>query len=68
MTISLRNLSKEIAQAILETSHREGISLNMAALRLLQASIRKPAVNTDLDGFFGIWSTAEADKFDAALA
>jgi hypothetical protein len=68
MTIYLRHLPKDVAQAILETSRREGISLNMAALRLLQASLRKPAMNTDFDEFFGSWSAAEADAFDAALA
>jgi hypothetical protein len=68
MTISLRNLPPEVEQAILDTSHREGISLNKATLRLLQASLRKPAVNSDFDEFFGTWSDAEADEFDAALA
>ena len=39
MTISLRNLPPEVEKAILETSRREGISLNKATLRLLQASL-----------------------------
>jgi hypothetical protein len=68
MTISLRNLPPEVEKAILETSHREGISLNKATLRLLQASLRKPTINTDFDEFIGTWSDAEADAFDAALA
>ena len=68
MTISLRNLPPEVEKAILETSHREGISLNKATLRLLQASLRKPFRNSDFDEFFGTWSKAEADEFDAALA
>ena len=68
MTISLRNLPPEVEKAILETSHREGISLNKATLRLLQASQHKPARNSDFDEFFGTWSKAEADEFDAALA
>ncbi len=68
MTISLRNLPPEVEKAILETSHREGISLNKATLRLLQASLRKPAVNSDFDEFFGAWSDAEADAFNAVLA
>jgi hypothetical protein len=71
MTISLRKLPPEVEKAILETSHREGISLNKATLRLLQASlhkpVREPAVNRDFDEFFGTWSPAEADAFDAAL-
>ncbi len=68
MTISLRNLPPEIEKAILETSHREGISLNKATLRLLQASLRKPAKNSDFEEFYGTWSQAEADAFDGALA
>ena len=68
MTISLRNLPAEVEKAILETSHREGISLNKATLRLLQASLHKQAKNTDFDEFFGTWSSAQADEFDAALA
>jgi hypothetical protein len=68
MTITLRNLPAEVEEALLETSRREGISLNRAALRLLQASLRKSRKNSDFDEFFGTWSSAEADAFDAALA
>ena len=67
MTISLRNLPKEVEKAILETSHREGISLNKATLRLLEAQLHKPAKNSDFEEFCGTWSSAEADAFDAAL-
>ena len=67
MTISLRNLPPEVQRAIEETSRREGISLNRATIRLLEGSLRKPSNNTDFDEFFGIWSPAEADEFDAAL-
>ena len=68
MTISLRNLPPEVETAILETSRREGISRNKATLRLLQASLRKPARNSDFDDFIGTWSDAEADAFNVALA
>jgi hypothetical protein len=68
MTISLRNLPKEVEKAILETSHREGISLNKATLRLLEAQLHKPAMNSDFEEFHGTWSSAEADAFDAVLA
>ena len=67
VTISLRNLPPEVEKAILETSRREGISLNKATLRLLEASLRKPAKNSDFEEFYGAWSSAEADSFDAAL-
>ena len=68
MTITLRSLPAEVEKAILETSRREGISLNKATLRLLQVSLRKPARNTDFDEFIGTWSSAEADEFNAVLA
>ena len=68
MTISLRNLPKEVERAILETSHREGISLNKATLRLLETQLRKPATNSDFEEFRGSWSPEESDAFDAALA
>jgi hypothetical protein len=68
MTISLRNLPQEVEKAILETSRREGISLNKATIRLLEAQLRRPARNSDFEEFRGAWSSAEADAFDAALA
>jgi hypothetical protein len=67
VTISLRNLPKEVEKAILETSHREGISLNKATLRLLEAQLHKPPKNSDFEEFCGTWSSEEADAFDAAL-
>ena len=68
MTLSLRNLPKEVEEAILEASNREGISLNKATIRLLEASLRKPAKNSDFDEFCGTWSNGEANAFDTALA
>jgi hypothetical protein len=68
VTISLRNLPKEVEEAILEISAREGTSLNKATIRLLEAQLRKQARNSDFEEFCGIWSSAEADAFDAALA
>jgi hypothetical protein len=67
VTISLRNLPPEVEKAIRDTSRREGISLNRATIRLLETALRKPAKNTDFDEFCGVWSKAEADRFDAAL-
>jgi len=68
MTISLRNLPAEVEKAIVETSQREGISLNKATLRLLEASLRKPARNSDFEEFYATWAATEADVFDAAIA
>ncbi len=67
VTISLRNLPPEVERAIQDTSHREGISLNKATIRLLEVSLRKPVENGDFEEFCGTWSEAEADEFDAAL-
>ncbi|MDP8982498.1 MAG: hypothetical protein M3O35_18110 [Acidobacteriota bacterium] len=66
--ISLRNLPKEVERAILDISRREGISLNKATIRLLEAQLRQPSQNSDFEEFSGTWSSAEADAFDAALA
>lgn len=67
VTISLRNLPPEVEKAITDLSRREGVSLNRATIRILEASLGKPARNTDFDEFLGCWSTEEADAFDAAL-
>ena len=67
MTISLRNLPPEIETAIIETSKREGISLNRATIRLLESTLSKPARNSDFEQFFGRWSKHKADAFDKAL-
>jgi hypothetical protein len=67
VTIFLRNLPPEVQKAIEETSRRNRISLNKATIRLLEASLRKPAKNTDFDEFCGTWSREEADQFDTAL-
>ncbi len=34
----------------------------------MEASLPKPAKNSDFEEFQGTWSSAEADAFDAALA
>ncbi len=67
VTISLRNLPPEIEAAILQTSKREGISLNRATIRLLEASLARPARNSDFDEFLGRWRKRQADTFDRAL-
>ncbi|MCC6392907.1 MAG: hypothetical protein IT167_20080 [Bryobacterales bacterium] len=67
MTISLRNLPPQIEKAIRETSRREHISLNKAAIRLLGSAFPKPAGNSDFDEFLGAWTEAEGEAFDAAL-
>jgi len=67
MNISLRNLPPDVETAILETSRRERISLNKAAIRLLETSLRRPSQNCDFEEFFSTWTAPEADSFDSAL-
>ena len=66
-TISLRNLPPDVETAIQDASRRDGISLNRATIRLLEASLRTPPTNSDFDEFLGSWPAAEADRFDAKL-
>jgi hypothetical protein len=68
MTLSLRNLPPDVEEAILDLSRREGLSLNKATARLLEAAVRPPARNTDFDEFAGSWSAQQAEAFDSALA
>jgi len=68
MTISLRNIPPEVEKAIADISKKEGLSLNKAAIRLMEKNIQKPFRNHDFDEFFGMWSKEAADEFDAALA
>ncbi|MBI2684944.1 MAG: hypothetical protein HYX27_01410 [Acidobacteria bacterium] len=68
MTISLRNIPPELERAIVDKSKRDGISLNKAAIRLLEGAIRPRRRNTDFDEFIGSWTTEEASEFDAVLA
>jgi len=67
VTLCLRNLPAAVETAIRETSQRERISLNNAAIRLLEDSLRRRAENLDFREFYGVWTAAEADAFDAAL-
>lgn len=69
--ITVRNLPPAVAKAVRERARRERLSLNKAIVRLLEeatgAAARKRVVHHDLDRFFGTWSKAEADAFDAAV-
>lgn len=67
MTISLRNLPPEIERAIVERSKREGVSLNQAAIQLLERAVPPDRINRDFDEFAGKWSAEEAEEFDRIL-
>jgi hypothetical protein len=67
VTISLRNLPPEIERAIVERSKREGVSLNQAAIQLLERAVPPDRINRDFDEFAGKWSAEEAEEFDRIL-
>ncbi len=70
--ITLRNLPPEVARLVREKARAEGISLNQAVIRVLEAQLggraRTEAVHHDLDALAGAWSAAEAAAFEQALA
>ena len=73
-TITLRNLPPELARVLGRTAQQQRISLNRAAIHLLEHAIghhrsrpRAPQYH-DLDHLSGAWSKHEATGFDTALA
>lgn len=73
--ITVRNLPREVAQAIRDKARKQGLSLNRTIASLLAQATghgeekrkRKRVLHHDLDRFFGVWSKEEADEFDEAL-
>jgi len=72
--LTLRISDPELERAIAQLAEREAISLNRAALRLLQAGAglgderaREPGIGAGLDRFFGTMSADEADEVDEAV-
>lgn len=67
--LTLRGLDKRLLQAIRELARRERISLNKAALRLLEKgaglgeSREEDRIGHSLDHLIGTWSAAEAKSF-----
>ncbi len=68
--LTIRGYSKAIERRIRELSVNEGISLNQAAIRLLNkgagipsSSEPYPRIGTALDSFIGIWSDEETRQF-----
>ncbi len=71
--ITLRNIPREIQEAIQHRSRDEGLSFNKTVLRMLEEALglrrgTSRALHHDLDHLAGTWSQEEADEFDAALA
>ena len=72
--ITVRGFDEELNERIQRLANSEGISLNQAALRLLRKGAgltdkenADDTVGSSLDHLIGIWTSAEADEFDAAL-
>ena len=71
--ITLRNIPREIQEAIRRRATDEGLSFNKTVLRMLEEALglrrgRVDALHHDLDHLAGTWSREQADEFDAALA
>ena len=71
--ITLRNIPREVRDAIERRAREEGLSFNRTVLRMLEESLglrsERPRVpHQDLDHLAGTWSSEEADEFDAALS
>ncbi len=71
--ITLRNIPREIQDAIERRAREEGLSFNRTVLRMLEESLglhgdRPRVVHHDLDHLAGTWSREEAAEFDAALS
>jgi len=71
--LTVRGLDKRLLHAIRELARRERISLNKAALRLLERGAGVTAappdnrVGNSLDRHIGTWSAAEAKAFHESI-
>jgi hypothetical protein len=71
--ITLRNIPPELAERLERVAAEERLSLNKTVIRLLEkgtgiGSGAGEVLHHDLDHLAGVWSGAEADDFDEALA
>ncbi len=72
--ITIHGLDAELEAIIRKRAERDGTSLSRAAFQLLRigAGLVKPtpkqsSVGSSLDRYIGIWTSDEADEFDAAV-
>lgn len=73
--MTIRGLDVELEQSIKMLAHREGISLNKAALRLLRAgaglgesTAGAQRIGTRLDKYVGTMTEGEAQELMASIA
>ena len=71
--LTIRGIDRRVQREIRELARREGISLNKAAVRLLEkgagVTVSEPAdrIGSALDHLIGTWSKAEADTLLASI-
>lgn len=73
--LTIRGFGPDLERRIRELAEREGLSLNQAAIRLLQmgagltrdeSTARDTRIGSTLDRFFGTWSDEDARAFAEA--
>jgi hypothetical protein len=67
-TMTLRGIDEPLSQALKELAHKQGVSLNALALRLIReaAGVDKRSrtrEHRDLDAFAGAWSETDELEF-----
>ena len=72
--VVVRGIPDQVARSIKREAERKGLSLNKAFLSVLERAIgvkgaekKKKAFYHDLDHLSGIWTKAEADRFEQSL-
>lgn len=70
--LTIRGIPDQVDKEIKKESRKMGVSLNKAAIALLQKSVsglsvKRPRLHHDLDKLAGKWSKAEAREFDQIL-
>ena len=69
--ITLRNIPRELREAVEQRAKSEGLSLNKTVIRMLEESVgtrQSRNLHHDLDHLAGTWSKEEAADFEATLA
>ncbi len=73
--LTVRGFDKHLAHRIRQLAHRENISLNKAALKLMRRGAglhedasRINAIGDRLDGFIGSWDKAQTDEFEREIS
>lgn len=71
--ITLRNIPKELEQAIYKTAKANDLSLNKAVIALLQENLHPATghakkIHHDLDDLAGSWTKQKAQKFEKTLS